>query len=60
MCHMQALGLENNKIGDVGVTALAEACAAGALPALKTLGLYGNPASSEAQQAANNAIKNRK
>ena len=57
---MRVLILRDNKIGDPGLASLADACAKGALPALKTLGLDRNPASEEAQQAAMDAIKNRK
>ena len=38
MCHMyhaQTLDLGDNKIGDAGITALANACAGGALASLK-------------------------
>ena len=41
-CHTQKLGLYGNKIGDSGVTALANACAGGALPQIKELHLYRN------------------
>ena len=37
MCHTQELRLHYNQIGDAGVTALAEACARGALPSLKKI-----------------------
>ena len=57
---MQELYLFENKIGDPGVTALAKACATGALPACTFIGLTGNPASEAAKQAAKDAIKNRK
>ena len=40
MCHTQELYLFENQIGDTGVTALAEACARGALPQLKDLYLF--------------------
>ena len=59
MCHTQTLDLRFNQIGDQGVTALAEACAGGALPALETLFLDDNPASEAAQQGAMDAIDNR-
>ena len=45
MCHTclsQGLALYNNKIGDAGVTALAKACAGGALAQLETLSLRDN------------------
>ena len=38
MCNtptVQVLGLDNNKIGDAGVTALANACASGSLAQLE-------------------------
>ena len=37
MCHTQSLGLSNNQIGNAGVTALANACAGGAMASLKEL-----------------------
>ena len=37
MCRTQELNLSDNQIGDAGVTALAQACAGGALPALTEL-----------------------
>ena len=37
MCHTQELVLEDNNIGDAGLTALAKAVESGALPALKEL-----------------------
>jgi len=57
---LQILGLSDNKIGDPGVSALASACASGALPALQSLFLSNNPASDAAQKRAMDAIKNRK
>ena len=42
MCHMQVLKLQNNKIGDVGVAALANACATGALAQCQMLFLHRN------------------
>ena len=43
MCHMQELSLDNNKISDAGLTALAKAVESGvALAQLTTLGLGGN------------------
>ena len=35
MCYAQRLNLIGNQIGDVGVTALADACASGSLAQLK-------------------------
>ena len=43
----QKLFLADNKIGDRGVTALAEACAKGAMPKLTEVYLPGNPGSPE-------------
>ena len=40
--HTQRLSLNNNLIGDAGVTALANACAGGAMAQLKELWLYKN------------------
>ena len=34
-CHAQSLLLNDNKIGDAGVTALAQACAGGAMAQLE-------------------------
>ena len=62
MCHtspLQLLDLHRNQIGNAGVTALAEACAGGALPACTYVGLVGNPASDEAQQAVEDIIESR-
>ena len=42
MCHMQELWLNNNKIGDHGLAALAGALGKGALAQLTTLSLWGN------------------
>ena len=36
-CHAQELNLYGNQIGHAGVTALANACATGALPSLKKI-----------------------
>ena len=41
MCHVQVLGLTNNKISDAGLTAFAKAVESGALPQLKELYLGG-------------------
>ena len=57
---MEHLFLSDNLIGDAGMEAFASACGRGALPALQTLHLGSNPASEAAQQAAKDAIKNRK
>ena len=37
MCHTQVLVLENNKIGDAGLTALAKAVESGVLASLKKI-----------------------
>ena len=42
MCHTQVLYLHANQIGDAGVTALAEACACGALPQCRQLWMQMN------------------
>jgi len=42
MCHTQELYLSGNQIGDAGVTALANACAGGAMANLTALHLHGN------------------
>ena len=57
MCHTQVLYLYNNQIGDTGVTALAEACARGALPQCTTLGLAQNQIGDAGITALAQAIK---
>ena len=42
MTKLETLSLWGNQIGDAGVTALAGACASGALPKLTSLSLGGN------------------
>ena len=42
MCNMQGLYLNNNKIGDVGLQAFAEALGKGALASCQTLNLSYN------------------
>ena len=42
MCNMQKLFLFNNKIGDAGLQAFADALGKGALPALERLYMRGN------------------
>ena len=59
MCHMQVLNLNANKIADAGLTALAKAVESGALPKCTDIGMFGNPASDEAQQAVEDAIASR-
>ena len=60
MCHVQALEISNNNIGDAGLAALAKAVESGALPKCTGIELLGNPASDEAKQAVRDAIANRK
>jgi len=66
LAQCQELNLAGNRIGDVGMTAFAQAIkpvsegGSGALPALKSLYLTGNPASEAARQAATDGVKNRK
>ena len=42
MCHTQELWLNNTKIGDAGLTALAKAVESGALASLTDIYLWGN------------------
>ena len=60
MAQLKILALSKNQIGDAGLTSFAEACASGAMANLKYLDLDGNPASDAAQQAAKDAVNNRK
>ena len=53
---MQVLGLQNNKIGDVGVTALAEVCATGALACCRTLDLRSNKIGDGGMEAFSGAL----
>ena len=46
---VQVLWLDNNQIGDVGVMALANACASGSLAQLRGLFLSGNSISDKAK-----------
>ena len=57
---LESLDLRHNQIWDEGVRHLADALARGAAPTLKQLDLAGNPASDAAQQAATDALKDRK
>ena len=59
MCNMQELYLSNNKIGDAGLQAFADALGKGALPKCATIVVFRNPASGAAQQAVKNAIASR-
>ena len=43
MCHTQLLRLDNNKIADAGLAALAKAVESGALASVKIIDLAGNP-----------------
>ena len=54
------LRLFGNKIGDEGLRHLGDALARDAAPALKNLNLNQNPASATAQQAVQDALKQRK
>ena len=58
-CHAQELNLYGNQIGDAGVTALANACATGALALLNDLYLNNNPISDDAKHAMRTAMSNR-
>ena len=58
-CHAQNLHLTSNKIGDAGVTALANACAGGALAKCTHIDLSGNPASEEAKLSVRDTLKRR-
>ena len=51
------LYLEYNQIGDAGISSLADAVSKGALPALNTLYIVGNPASAATQKAARDTIQ---
>ena len=56
LAKMTTLSLAKNKIGDVGCTAFAEACAKGALAQLNDLYLYGNPISEQAKGTMRTAM----
>ena len=58
-CHAQNLRLNSNKIGDAGVTALANACAGGAMASLKELYIHGNSFGGEAKAQLTAACKAR-
>ena len=59
MCHTQVLKLDGNQIGDAGVTALAQACAGGALAHMSHLYLSSNPISDDARHTMQTAMSNR-
>ena len=62
MCHacpLQKLVLNFNQIGDAGVTALANACAGGAMAHLDDLFLSDNPISEKAKDTMRTAMSNR-
>ena len=62
MCHVcraQTLRLDFNQIGVAGVTALAEACAGGAMAHLDDLFLSDNPISEKAKDTMRTAMSNR-
>ena len=56
MCHTQTLRLYNNQIGDAGVTALAEACARGAMAQLQLLHLQGHSFSDKTKHTMKTAM----
>ena len=59
MCHVclfQGLYLCENQIGDAGLTALAGACASGALAQLKTLYLHENQIGDKGLEAFSGAL----
>ena len=58
-CRAQNLYLYRNKIGDAGVTALANACAGGAMAHLNDLYLASNPISETAKDTMRTAMSNR-
>jgi hypothetical protein len=60
LTRLAELRLNSNSIGDEGMASLAKAFASmppSTLPRLKTLLLFGNPASAETQKAAKGALK---
>ena len=56
MASCQRLELDSNQIGDVGLSALAEACAKGALPKLEELWLHENEIGDVGMQALAGAV----
>ena len=59
LANLINLNLRWNEIGDEGIKAFSVSLATGALANLKSLDLAGNPASDEAQQRAQDALKQR-
>ena len=64
LAALETLDLGINAIGDAGMSALAKAITPGpngkgALPKCTDIGMFGNPASDEAQQAVEDAIASR-
>jgi len=59
LAKLATLRLNNNKIGDQGLTSLADACAKGGLPQCTRIEVQSNPAGEEVRQAVHDAIKNR-
>ena len=58
MVKVESLHLGDNKIGDAGCAALAEAVAKGCMPAIKEIPLgRHNPASDAAMQSVKDAVK---
>ena len=57
MCNMQVLHLFNNKIGDVGLQAFADALGKGALENITSINSSRNPGNSA---PVDNALKERK
>ena len=59
MCNTQYLRLDDNKIGDAGLTALAKAVESGALAPGANVFLRGNSATETGKQAMRDAAKAR-
>ena len=59
MCHTQELWLNNTKIGDAGLTALAKAVESGALAPGAEVYLFDNSATETGKQAMRDAAKAR-
>ena len=56
---MQSLSLSENKIGDTGVTALANACASGSLASITNIYLQNNEATQVGKEAMRDVAKAR-